>query len=206
MKVLMLNGSPKASGNTGRALEEIGRQLEKEGVEYEIFQLGGAPVRDCIGCGQCTEAGCAFDDDGVNAFIAKAKEADGFVFGTPVYYAHPSGRILSFLDRVFFSSGEIFTHKPGAAVAIARRAGTTASFDVLNKYFGISEMPVAGSTYWNIAHGRRPGEVELDEEGLRTMRNLARNLAWMLKCFEAGDRAGIPRPETEEGPATNFIR
>ena len=206
MKVLMLNGSPKASGNTGRALEEIGRQLEKEGVEYEIFQLGGAPVRDCIGCGQCTEAGCAFDDDGVNAFIAKAKEADGFVFGTPVYYAHPSGRILSFLDRVFFSSGEIFAHKPGAAVAIARRAGTTASFDVLNKYFGISSMPVAGSTYWNVAHGRRPGEVELDEEGLRTMRNLARNLAWMLKCFEAGDRAGIPRPETEEGPATNFIR
>ena len=206
MKVLMLNGSPKASGNTGRALEEIGRQLEKEGVEYEIFQLGGAPVRDCIGCGQCTEAGCAFDDDGVNAFIAKAKEADGFVFGTPVYYAHPSGRILSFLDRVFFSSGELFTHKPGAAVAIARRAGTTASFDVLNKYFGISSMSVAGSTYWNVAHGRRPGEVELDEEGLRTMRNLARNLAWMLKCFEAGDRAGLPRPETEEGPATNFIR
>ena len=206
MKVLMLNGSPKASGNTGRALEEIGRQLEKEGVEYEIFQLGGAPVRDCIGCGQCTEAGCAFDDDGVNAFIAKAKEADGFVFGTPVYYAHPSGRILSFLDRVFFSSSELFAHKPGAAVAIARRAGTTASFDVLNKYFGISSMPVAGSTYWNVAHGRRPGEVELDEEGLRTMRNLACNLAWMLKCFEAGDRAGIPRPETEEGPATNFIR
>ena len=206
MKVLMLNGSPKASGNTGRALEEIGRQLEKEGVEYEIFQLGGAPVRDCIGCGQCTEAGCAFDDDGVNAFIAKAKEADGFVFGTPVYYAHPSGRILSFLDRVFFSSSELFAHKPGAAVAIARRAGTTASFDVLNKYFGISSMPVAGSTYWNVAHGRRPGEVELDEEGLRTMRNLARNLAWMLKCFEAGDCAGIPRPETEEGPATNFIR
>ena len=206
MKVLMLNGSPKASGNTGRALEEIGRQLEKEGVEYEIFQLGGAPVRDCIGCGQCTEAGCAFDDDGVNAFIAKAKEADGFVFGTPVYYAHPSGRILSFLDRVFFSSSELFAHKPGAAVAIARRAGTTASFDVLNKYFGISSMPVAGSTYWNVAHGRRPGEVELDEERRRTMRNLARNLAWMLKCFEAGDRAGIPRPETEEGPATNFIR
>ena len=206
MKVLMLNGSPKARGNTGLALEEIGKQLEREGVEYEIFQLGGAPVRDCIGCGQCTEAGCVFDDDGVNAFIAKAKEADGFVFGTPVYYAHPSGRILSFLDRIFFSSSELFAHKPGAAVAIARRAGTTASFDVLNKYFGISEMPVAGSTYWNIAHGRRPGEVELDEEGLRTMRNLARNLAWMLKCFEAGDRAGIPRPETEEGPATNFIR
>ncbi len=206
MKVLMLNGSPKERGNTGLALEEIGKQLEKEGIEYEVFQLGGAPVRDCIGCGLCTEKGCRFDDDGVNAFIAKAKEADGFVFGTPVYYAHPSGRILSFLDRVFFSSAEIFAHKPGAAVAIARRGGTTASFDVLNKYFGISEMPVAGSTYWNIAHGRKPGEVELDDEGLRTMRNLARNLAWMLKCFEAGKKAGIPEPETEEGPATNFIR
>ena len=155
---------------------------------------------------QCTDRGCVFTDDGVNTFIAKAREADGFVFGTPVYYAHPSGRILSFLDRVFYSSGEILAHKPGAAVAIARRAGTTASFDVLNKYFGISEMPDAGSTYWNIAHGRRPGEVSMDEEGLRTMRNLARNLAWMLKCFEAGKKAGIPGPETEEGPATNFIR
>ena len=146
MKVLMLNGSPKARGNTGLALEEIGRQLEREGIEYEIFQIGGGPVRDCIGCGRCTDDGCVFTDDGVNAFIAKAREADGFVFGTPVYYAHPSGRILSFLDRVFFSSGEIFAFKPGAAVAIARRGGTTASFDVMNKYFGISQMPVAGST------------------------------------------------------------
>ena len=206
MKVLMLNGSPKERGNTGLALEEIGKQLEKEGIDYEIFQLGGAPIRDCIGCGQCTDDGCVFTDDAVNAFIAKAKQADGFVFGTPVYYAHPSGRILSFLDRVFFSSGEIFAQKPGAAVAIARRGGTTASFDVLNKYFGISGMPVAGSTYWNIAHGRKPGEVELDAEGLRTMRNLARNLAWMLKCFEAGEKAGIAKPATESGPATNFIR
>lgn len=206
MKVLMLNGSPKERGNTGLALEEIGKQLTKEGIDYEIFQLGGAPIRDCIGCGQCTDEGCVFTDDAVNAFIAKAKQADGFVFGTPVYYAHPSGRILSFLDRVFFSSGEIFAQKPGAAVAIARRGGTTASFDVLNKYFGISGMPVAGSSYWNIAHGRKPGEVELDAEGLRTMRNLARNLAWMLKCFEAGEKAGIKKPETESGPATNFIR
>ncbi len=206
MKVLMLNGSPKERGNTGLALEEIGKQLTKEGIDYEIFQLGGAPIRDCIGCGQCTDEGCVFTDDAVNAFIAKAKQADGFVFGTPVYYAHPSGRILSFLDRVFFSSSEIFAHKPGAAVAIARRGGTTASFDVLNKYFGISGMPVAGSSYWNIAHGSKPGEVALDEEGLRTMRNLARNLAWMLKCFEAGKQAGITLPETESGPATNFIR
>ena len=207
MKVLMLNGSPKPKGNTALALEEIGKQLEKEGIEYEIFQIGGGAIRDCIGCGQCTDAGCVFGaDDGLNAFIAKAKEADGFVFGTPVYYAHPSGRILSFLDRVFYSSSTVFAHKPGAAVAVARRGGATASFDVMNKYFGISSMPVAGSTYWNIAHGRTPGEAAMDEEGLRTMRNLARNMAWMLKCFEAGKRAGVSRPETERGAMTNFIR
>ena len=207
MKVLMLNGSVKPHGNTALALEEIGRQLEKDGIEYEIFQLGGEAIRDCIGCGRCTDEGCVFGrEDGLNAFIAKAREADGFVFGTPVYYAHPSGRILSFLDRVFYSSSQIFAHKPGAAVAVARRGGATASFDVLNKYFGISAMPVAGSSYWNIAHGLRPGESPLDEEGMRTMRNLARNLAWMLKCFEAGKQAGVLPPEEESGPATNFIR
>ena len=206
MKVLMLNGSAKPRGNTALCLEEIGRQLEKAGIEYEIFQLGTEPIRDCIGCGRCTDEGCVFGSDGVNAFIAKAREADGFVFATPVYYAHPSGRILSFLDRVFYSSSEVFAHKPAAAVAVARRGGTTASFDVLNKYFGISAMPVAGSSYWNIAHGTRPGESPLDEEGMRTMRNLSRNMAWMLKCFEAGKQAGIPFPEEEHGPMTNFIR
>ena len=206
MKVLMLNGSPKPRGNTALALEEIGRQLEKEGIAYEIFQIGGGAVRDCIGCGLCTDEGCVFGDDGVNVFLAKAREADGFVFGTPVYYAHPSGRILSFLDRVFYCGSELFRYKPGAAVAVARRGGTTASFDVLNKYFGISAMPVAGSSYWNIAHGCTPGESPMDEEGMRTMRNLARNLAWMLKAFEAGRRAGVPLPEWERGPATNFIR
>ena len=206
MKVLMLNGSPKAKGNTGLALEEIGKQLEKEGIDYEIFQLGGGPVRDCIGCNRCTDDGCVFTDDGVNEFLAKAREADGFVFGTPVYYAHPSGRILSFLDRVFYSSSESFAFKPGAAVAIARRGGTTAAFDVLNKYFGISQMPVAASTYWNLAHGTRPGEIAQDAEGLQTMRNLARNLAWMLKSIEAGKKAGIQLPETEHGAVTNFIR
>ena len=207
MKVMLVNGSPHVHGCTDTALREVESALNACGVETEVLWLGNGPIRDCIACGACRKSGkCVFDDDIVNEIIEKAAQCSGFVFGTPVYYAHPSGRILSFLDRVFFSSSELFAHKPGAAVAIARRAGTTASFDVLNKYFGISEMPVAGSTYWNIAHGRRPGEVELDEEGLRTMRNLARNLAWMLKCFEAGDRAGIPRPETEEGPATNFIR
>lgn len=206
MKVLMLNGSPKANGNTYTALLEIGKQLNKENIEYEIVQIGGAPMRDCIGCGRCTENGCIFSDDGVNEFIAKAKEADGFVFGTPVYYAHPSGRILSFLDRVFYSGGRSFKFKPAASVAVARRAGTTASFDCLNKYFGISQMPVAGSTYWNNVHGAVPGEVSFDEEGMRTMRNLARNLAWMIRCFDAGKKNGIPLPETETGNKTNFIR
>ena len=206
MKVLMLNGSPKANGNTYTALLEIGKQLNKENIEYEIVQIGGAPMRDCIGCGRCTENGCIFSDGGVNEFIAKAKEADGFVFGTPVYYAHPSGRILSFLDRVFYSGGRAFKFKPAASVAVARRAGTTASFDCLNKYFGISQMPVAGATYWNNVHGAVPGEVSFDEEGMLTMRNLARNLAWMIRCFDAGKKNGIPLPETETGNKTNFIR
>lgn len=206
MKVLMLNGSPKENGNTYNALLEIGKQLEKEGIDYEIFQIGGKPVCDCIGCGQCSEQGCVFTDDDVNEFVCKAKEADGFVFGTPVYYAHPSGRILSFLDRAFYSGSRYFAHKPGASVAVARRGGTSASFDVLNKYFGISQMPVAGSTYWNIAHGRVPGEVTQDEEGMQTMRNLARNMAWMIKCFDAGKKAGVDAPEAERDFRTNFIR
>ena len=189
MKVLMLNGSARPTGNTYVALREIGEQLKREGIDYEIVNVGNGPLRDCLGCGKCTAAGCAFGaDDGVNDFIAKAKAADGFVFGTPVYYAHPSGRILSFLDRVFYSGSGAFAFKPGAAVAVARRGGTSASFDVLNKYFGISRMPVVGA------------------EGLQTMRNLARNMAYLLKCQEAGRQAGVPLPETERGNRTNFIR
>lgn len=205
MKVLMLNGSAHTHGNTYIALEEIGKTLKEEGIDYEIFQIGGKPVRDCIGCGQCTEKGCVFDDDAVNEFVAKAKEADGFVFGTPVYYAHPSGRVQSFLDRVFYSSGRNFACKPGAAVAVARRGGCSASFDVMNKYFGISQMPVAvlptGIPCMDV-----PGEASQDEEGLQTMRNLARNMAWMMKCFEAGKEKGILPPTVERTHMTNFIR
>lgn len=206
MKVLLLNGSPRQNGNTYTALLEVGKTLEQEGIEYEIFQIGAGQVRDCIGCGKCSETGCVFEDDKVNEFIAKAKECDGFVFGTPVYYAHPSGRVLSFLDRVFYSSGRSFAFKPGASVAVARRGGTTASFDVLNKYFGISQMPVAGSTYWNVVHGAAEGEAKLDAEGMQTMRNLARNLAWMMKCFQTGKEKGIALPEPERTNKTNFIR
>lgn len=206
MKVLMLNGSARPTGNTYIALREIGEQLLKEGIDYEIVNVGAAPIRDCLGCGGCTAAGCAFGDDGVNEFIAKARQADGFVFGTPVYYAHPSGRILSFLDRAFYSGSAAFACKPGASVAVARRGGTSASFDVLNKYFGISRMPVVGSTYWNLVHGAKVGEAAEDAEGLQTMRNLARNMAYLLKCQEAGRLAGVPLPETERTSRTNFIR
>ena len=206
MKVLMLNGSARPTGNTYIALKEMGEQLKREGIDYEIVNVGAGPIRDCIGCGKCTEAGCVFEDDGVNEFLAKAREADGFVFGTPVYYAHPSGRILSFLDRVFYSGGRAFAFKPGASVAVARRGGTSASFDVLNKYFGISQMPVIGSTYWNLIHGARAGEAAEDAEGLQTMRNLARNMAYYLKCQEAGRQAGVPLPEPERTSRTNFIR
>ena len=186
MKVLMLNGSSHINGTTMAALTEVGKALEEDGIEYEIFQIGGGPVADCLGCGQCTESGCIFSDDAVNAFVAKAKEADGYIFGTPVYYAHPSGRIQSFLDRVFYSSGKHFAHKPGASVAVARRGGTATTFDVLNKYFGITQMITVGSTYWNQVHGRNAEDAAKDLEGMQTMRNLGHNMAWVLKCLEAG--------------------
>ena len=182
--------------------------LEGHGIEWEVFQLGAAPVRDCIGCGKCGELDCAcvFDDDMVNELIKAAQQADGFIFGTPVYYAHPTGRILSVLDRAFYAGGAAFEHKPGAAIAVARRGGITASFDVLNKYFTIKQMPVVASTYWNGVHGRVPGEAALDEEGMRTMRNIGHNMAWMLKCIELGRENGIEPPVAETGAMTNFIR
>ena len=212
MKVLMLNGSANANGTTFTALTEIGKTLEQEGIGYEIFNIGRHPAlpfygcHRCIGCGQCSEKGCTFTDDGVNEFVSKAKEADGFIFGTPVYYAHPSGRVLSFLDRVFYSSGRSFAYKPGASVAVARRGGTSSSLEVLDKYFGISQMPVVGSTYWNMVYGRKGCEAVLDLEGMQTMRNLARNMAWMLKCFEAGREKGIALPHIQREDRTNFIR
>lgn len=206
-KVLLVNGSGNENGCTFTALSEVAAALEKEGIETEIFQLGKGAIRDCIGCGGCGRASkCVFDDDMVNAFVEKAKEADGFVFGTPVYYAHPSGRILSFMDRVFYSGGKYFAFKPAAAVASARRAGTTASLDVMNKYFGISRMPVVSSNYWNMVHGNKPEEVLQDLEGLQIMRGIGQNMAWMIRCIEAGKAAGIAYPETEAKVKTNFIR
>ena len=206
MKVLMLNGSSHINGTTMAALTEVGKALEEDGIEYEIFQIGGGPVADCLGCGQCTENGCIFSDDAVNAFVAKAKEADGYIFGTPVYYAHPSGRFQSFLDRVFYSSGKHFAHKPGASVAVARRGGTATTFDVLNKYFGITQMITVGSTYWNQVHGRNAEDAAKDLEGMQTMRNLGHNMAWVLKCLEAGKEKGLVPPTADRSNQTNFIR
>ena len=206
MKVLKLNGSSHINGTTMAALTEVGKALEEDGIEYEIFQIGGGPVADCLGCGQCTENGCIFSDDAVNAFVAKAKEADGYIFGTPVYFAHPSGRIQSFLDRVFYSSGKHFAHKPGASVAVARRGGTATTFDVLNKYFGITQMITVGSTYWNQVHGRNAEDAAKDLEGMQTMRNLGHNMAWVLKCLEAGKEKGLVPPTADRSNQTNFIR
>ena len=207
MKVLLINGSSNQKGCTYTALSEVEKVLKEEGIDTEIVQLGNGPVRDCIGCGGCANGnGCVFGDDAVNEIVAKAKECDGFVFGTPVYYAHPSGRILSFLDRMFYSGKKAFLHKPGFAVASARRAGTTASLDVLQKYFTISEMPVVSSSYWTMVHGSKPEDVLQDAEGLQTMRNGARNLAWLLKCIELGKEHGVEAPVSESGVRTSFIR
>lgn len=207
MKVLLLNGSTRKNGCTYLALSEVAKALNTEGVETEIIQMVGSPVRDCIGCNGCAEKGrCVFADDMVNEIIAKANVSNGFVFGSPVYYAHPSGQILSLLDRLFYAGGSVFTHKPGAAVVTARRAGTTASLDALNKYMLDAEMPIVSSTYWNMVFGPAPDLVEQDKEGLQTMKNLGRNMAWLLKCIEAGHQQGCTPPQTERKHWTNFNR
>ena len=212
MRVLFVNGSSHVNGTTMAAIDEMRKVFEAEGVETEVFQLRNNPVMDCLQCNRCNELGrCVFENDLVNAFVERAKESDGFVFATPVYFAHPSGRIIDFLDRAFYSNCrdeeyDAFRFKPGAAVAVARRGGTTAALDALNKYFGIAQMPIAGSTYWNNVHGLFAEEAPQDEEGMQTMRNLARNMIWMMRCFEAGKAAGVPYPATETTACTNFIK
>ena len=212
MKVLMLNGSSNIDGSTKAGLDVMARQFAELGVETEIFNVGGKPIADCLGCGKCSELKrCIFNNDWVNEFVQKASQADGFVFGSPVYYAHPSGRIQSFLDRVFFSAMRAdayaaFRHKPGASIVVARRAGTSASFDVLNKYFGISGMITVGSTYWNEFHALTKEDVPQDLEGLQTLENIAIQMTWLIKSINAGRDAGIPKPVFKEEFMTNFIR
>ena len=206
MKVLLVNGSSHRNGSTYTALVEVTKGLTAGGVQFEIFQLGNPEIRDCSGCGACRQIGKCVYDDIVNVFVEKAKDFDGFVFGTPVYYAHPSGRILSFLDRAFYSGKDAFAFKPAAAIASARRSGTTASFDVLNKYFTINNMPIVSASYWNNIHGNNAAEAVQDIEGLQTMRILGTNMAWLLKCIDYSRKAGIVPPNPEEKIYTNFIR
>ena len=212
MKVLMLNGSWNQDGSTKAGLDEMAKVFAAEGVETEVVTIGGKPIADCMACGKCAELKrCVFADDGVNDFAAKAKDADGFVFGSPVYYAHPSGRIQSFLDRLFFSTMNAdryasLRHKPCASIVVARRAGTSASFDVLNKYATISQMIVVGSTYWNEFHALTKEDVPEDPEGLQTLQNLARNMVYVMKCQKAGRDVGILPPTAKEEVFTNFVR
>ena len=211
MKVLIVNGSPHKNGCTYTALMEAARSLNSEGIDTEIFWIGTKPVSGCAACFACKEKGTCDNGDEVNEFRKLAQGAGGFIFGSPVYFASANGSIISFMDRVFYSElsgngGKAFYMKPAAAVVSARRAGTTAAFDQMNKYFTIMQMPVVSSRYWNMVHGRTPEDVLKDEEGLYTMRVLGRNMAYILKCLEAGVKTGVALPKIEPPVVTDFIR
>ncbi len=205
MKVLMLNGSPKANGNTGIALAEMKKIFEQEGVEAELVHVGNQAIRGCIGCGQCAEKGRCVFDDLVNQVAPKFEACDGLVVGSPVYYASANATLVAFLTRLFYSTPFDKTMKVGAAAVVARRGGLSATFDELNKFFTISGMPVASSQYWNSVHGRTPGEAAQDAEGLQTMRTLARNMTFLMKSIQLG-RETYGLPEKEEHQWTHFIR
>ena len=205
MKVLLINGSPKRDGNTALALREMEQIFIQEGVEVETIHVGTQDIRGCTACGGCFRQGKCVFDDLVNDVAEKFREADGLVVASPVYYASPNATLIALLDRLFYSSRFDKRMKVGASVAVARRGGCSATFDMLNKYFTISGMPVASSQYWNSVHGAAPGEVESDAEGLQTMRTLGRNMAFLLKSIALGKETyGLP--ETEAKVATNFIR
>lgn len=206
MKVLLVNGSGHEKGCTYTALTEIAETLNKNNIETEIFWIGNKPLAGCIGCGSCIATGKCFINDVVNEFLDKTQSADGFIFGSPVHFASPSGMITSFMDRAFYGKGKLFKNKPAAGIVSCRRGGSTATFDVLNKYFSISCMPIVTSQYWNMVHGNTPEEVKQDFEGMQTMRTLANNMAWMLKCIEAGKNNGVEYPKMEKVVRTNFIR
>lgn len=205
-KILLINGSPNEHGCTAAALTELSGELLKNGVETELLWLGKAPISDCLSCRSCKRTGRCAIDDGVNALIDRLGEFDGITVGTPVYFGGASGRICAFLDRLFYAAGDKMTGKLGAAVVSCRRAGATAAFQRLNMYFGISNMLTVGSQYWNEVHGNTAAEVELDAEGLQTMRTLGANMAWLLHNLEAGRKEGVAGPRYERRTATNFIR
>ncbi len=206
MKVLLINGSPHKEGNTAYALKQMQEVFADCGVESEILEIGSLEIRGCCGCGSCYKTKKCVFDDVVNETAARLDQFDGIVVGSPVYYASPNGTLLSFLDRLFYSTGHIDKRmKVGASVVCARRGGCTAAMDVLNKYFTISSMPVASSTYWNIIHGAKAGEAAMDAEGVRTMRNLAKNMVFLMNAIAAEkEKNGLPEPEKKA--FTNFIR
>ena len=205
MKVLILNGSPTTNGNTAIAINELEKTFESEGIETEVCQIGGKDIRGCIACGKCSELERCVFDDAVNEIAAKFEKAEGLILASPVYFASANATLIALLDRMFYSSHFNKTMKVGASIVIARRGGCSATFDELNKYFTICGMPVASSTYWNSVHGNSQGEAEFDIEGLRTMRNLAHNMSFLMKSISLGkEKYGIP--ETEYGVPTNFIR
>ena len=207
MKVIMINGSPHEKGCTYTALHELELVLNSEGVETEIVQIGKKAVAGCVACCYCKKGHdhCVFNDD-VNNILDRLSTVDGIVLGSPVYYCGPSGQMKSFLDRLFFASNGRFDGKVGAAVVSCRRGGAATTFDQLNKYFSISNMPIATSQYWNQVHGFvDPGDVQKDLEGVQTMRTLGRNMAWMMKSIQAGRQMGVNAPEREKQVLTNFI-
>lgn len=206
MKVILVNGSPHEKGCTYTALTEVQKTLEKNKIETEIFCVGNKPISGCLGCGNCIKTGKCFMEDKVNEFLEKVPEADGFVFGTPVHFASGSGMITSFMDRAFYGRRELFKNKLASAVVSCRRGGATSTFDQINKYFAMNNMPIVTSQYWNMVHGSKPEDVLKDEEGLQTMRTLANNMSWLLKCIESGKKLGIKEPENEKIISTNFIR
>lgn len=205
MKVILVNGSPRGKGCTYTALREVEKALNANGVETEIFHIGNKPIIGCTACGGCKDGQCVFNDS-VNELAKKVDEADGFVFGSPVHYAAASGALTSFMDRLFYVAGSKMRGKLGASVVSCRRGGASAAFDQINKYFTISNMPIVSSQYWNQVHGSNPQEVCQDLEGMQTMRTLGNNMAWLLKCIDAGKKAGIELPEKETPIKTNYIR
>lgn len=207
MKVMLVNGSPHEKGCTYTALCEAKKVFEENGIEAEVFWIGNKPISGCIGCGTCRKMGkCCIESDTVNEFVETAKSADGFIFGSPVHYAAAGGAVTAFMDRAFYSGGAAFRGKPAAAVVSCRRGGASAAFDQMNKYFTINCMPVVSSNYWNQVHGNSPEEVLRDEEGMQTVRILAGNMSWLMKCIELGRQNGVSFPEPEQKIRTNFIR
>lgn len=210
MKVILINGSPHKSGSTYTALHEVEGVLKKEGIETQIFQIDNTPIASCKACWACNNLKKCSINDSVNKFVELATTADGFIFGTPVHYAASYGNLISFMSRVFISASrrddDVFRLKPAAAVVVARRAGCTSAYDELNKFFGISEMPIISSSYWNMVFGANAEDVKKDEEGMQTMRVLARNMAYFLKCKKLASDAGLELPIKETSIRTNFIK